>query len=219
MEIKNNDFVKIEYELYANEKLAQTTNEKLAKENNLQLKNKGPQTIIVGKNFIVEALDKDIIKDKKKDNTLELTPIEAFGKRDKKLIKTFTKTAFDEQKLRAVPGMVYDFNGTFGTVKSVTGGRVMVDFNSPLAGKNIKLKYKIVEKVEKIEEKLDFVFENILKIPKNICKLAIEDKEIKLSIPKELIAIKTQLSKTIEEYIPEIKDYKFNFEESKISKN
>lgn len=210
MEVKLNDFVKIDYDLYANDKLVQTTNEKLGKEANLNINSFEPFTLILGKNFILKALDDDILSGKS-ENVLELTSNNAYGKRDKKMIRLFPKSSFDENKTKIVVGMTYDFNGMYGTVKSIAGGRVMVDFNNPLAGKNIRLSYKIVGKVEKIDKKLSFILENIVKIPKTIFTLKVDGKNVEIFLPKELIAIKEQLIKSFEGILPEIKDYKLNF--------
>ncbi len=205
-EIKENDFIKVEFDIYANDKLVQTTNEKKGKEIGLEKKKYGPETIIIGKAFVLKALDDAIIK--KKEDTLELTPEQAYGRRKKELIKTFPKSVFDEQKLRVIPGMVYDFNGTYGTVKSAVGGRVMVDFNNPLAGKNIKLEYKFVSKVEDIKEKIDLVMETILRLPKNMYEIKSKEKDIEINVPEQIVQMKDMLIKSYEEIIPEIKEWK-----------
>lgn len=216
MEIKNKDFVKIEFDLYANDKLVQTTNGKKATEAGLKLDHKGPMTIIIGKNFIVKAVDEDILKAKdNKIRTLNLAPKNAYGKRDKNNMKTISASAFVEHKQRPVVGMMYDFNGDFGVVKSVIGGRVMVDFNNVLAGKDIKIEYKIVEKIEKIDEKISFVFENALKLPKNMFKTEVKEKNITIEVPEQLLQIEEMLIKSFAEFIPEIKDFTIKIQKFK----
>lgn len=217
MKVEKNDFVKIEFDIYANDKLVQTTDEKKGKESNLQVEKYGAQTIIVGKEFILKALDEDLMKNAKTgaQATLDLKPENAYGKRNKDLIKVLPKSAFDEHKMRAVPGIVYDFNGTLGTVKSVIGGRVMVDFNHPFANKNIRLVYKVVEKIEDIKEKINSVFSIILKMPQDKFKVEKKDKIIEIQIPQEIISIKKTLAKSLEEFIPQIKNYELRIEKFK----
>lgn len=209
MEFKVNDFIEIEFDIYANGKLVQTTNEKKGKTENLKIEKYGNQTIVLGKNFILKALDEDILKNKNmnKLTTLELKTEDAYGKRNKKLIKVLPKSSFEEHKMRAVVGMVYDFNGTYGTVKSVIGGRVMVDFNSPLAGKNIEIKYKIISKIEDITKKITIVLIDVLKLPEQMFEIILKDKNITLKLPEEMIQMKDMIAKGIEEFAPEIKDY------------
>ncbi len=214
MKIENNDFVNVDFDIYANDKLVQTTNEKLGKEANFENAKYGPQTLIVGKGFILKAMDEDMKKNS--ENTLELKPEEAYGKRQKELIKTFPKSAFDEQKMRVVVGMTYDFNGMYGTVKSLVGGRVMVDFNNPLSGKEIKLTYKIVKKVDVITEKIKVVLGTILKLPNNMYEISKKEKEVTVKVPAQLFAMKDMLMKSFEEVISDIKDYSVKIEEMKI---
>ena len=215
MTIQEKDFVKIDFDVYSNGKLAQSTSQKTAEEANLpKAQSYGPQVMIVGRNFFVKALDEDMKKAKEGEKrTLELSVEEGFGKRKKEFIKTFPKKVFDEQKLRAVPGMVYDFNGMFGTVKSVVGGRVMVDFNNVYAGKELKIEYTIAQKVEDIKEQMEFIFTTILKMPQNLFKVEAKDKDVTISIPKELHAMNDQLTKTFEDYISNYKDFKVSFGE------
>lgn len=217
MTFKEKDFVKVELDLYANGKLVQTTNEKKGKEAKLENKSYEPQALILGNAFILKALDDHILKaTKNEERTLKLNAEQAYGKRKKELIKTFPKSAFDEHKLRAVPGVTYDFNGMYGTVKSVVGGRILVDFNNPLSGKEIDINYKVVKTIVEIEEKLAIVFENVLRIPQETFKIEIKEKNLTLNVPKQLMILKSQLLKSIEEFIPEIKDYKVELKELKL---
>lgn len=213
MTTQEKDFVRIDFDVYSNGKLAQSTSQKTAESAGLpKSKEYGPQVMIVGRNFFLKALDDDIKNAKiGEKRTLSLSVEEGFGKRKKEFIKTFPKKTFDEQKLRAVVGMVYDFNGMFGTVKSVVGGRVMIDFNNMYAGKELKIEYSILEVVKDIREKLSFIFTTILKMPETIFRITQKDKEIIVSIPKELHAMNDQLTKTFEDYLPEMKDYSFTF--------
>ncbi len=214
-EYKENDFVKIEFDIYANNKLVQTTNEKLGKEANLQIEDYLPQTIVLGKSFILKALDDAIIKG---DNgELELKPDEAYGNRKKDYIKTFPKSAFDEHKLKPVVGITYDFNGMYGTVKSVTGGRIMVDFNNPLAGKDIKLNYKVLSKVDDMAEKISVVMETVLRIPRNLFEVSVADKNITLKAPQQFAGMEEMLSKTFKEAISDYKDYKLKIEVKEVN--
>lgn len=207
MTYKENDFVKVEYNMYANGVLVQTTNEKLGKEAKLQVKTYKPVNMVLGKGFILKALDNAIIISKSSKGSIEIESDKAFGKRKKEFIRVMPKSAFDEQKLRAVVGMTYDFNGMFGTVKAVTGGRITVDFNNPLSGKDIKVEYTILEKIEKVEEKLSVVMEDILRIPKSMFSIEVKDKNISMKVPKQLIVMKDYLKKSFEEIVPEVKDY------------
>lgn len=213
---ENGDFVKVNFDIYANGKLVQTTDEKKGTKAGLKVEKYGEETIILGKAFVLKALDDAILK--KDSDKLELKADEAYGKRNKELIKTFKKTVFDEQKLRAVPGVTYDFNGMYGTVRSVVEGRVLVDFNNPLAGKDIVLEYKVVEKVDKIDDKINLVMKSVLRMPEEMFKVEIKEKEVKIKVPKQLFIMKEQLEKSFEELINDYKEYKVEISELEMKK-
>ena len=43
---------------------------------------------------------------------------------------------FIQQKINPIPGVMFNFDGRIAKVLTVSGGRVMIDFNNPIAGKN-----------------------------------------------------------------------------------
>ena len=216
MEFKDGDFVEVEFDIYANNRLVQTTDEKKAKENNVNTNSFGPKTIILGKNFIIEAVDKDIIEKKSKDaQVLELECEKAYGRRRKDLIKVLPKSAFDEHQQRPVVGMTYDFNGTYGIIKSIVGGRIMVDFNNPLSGKDIKIEYKVVSKVEDIAKKVSEVLKSLLQIPDDMFKVESKEKEVTLKLPEQLVPMGDMITQSLGEFIADIKDYSVKIENFK----
>ncbi|MCA9495303.1 MAG: FKBP-type peptidyl-prolyl cis-trans isomerase [Nanoarchaeota archaeon] len=218
MVFKENDFVKVDFDIYANGKLVQTTDEKKGKEAKLDIKEYKPMTMVLGKAFVLKAIDDDIIKNGGKNNTLNLKTEEAYGKRQKDLLKVFPKSTFDEKQIRAVPGVTYDFNGMYGTVKSVIGGRVMVDFNNPLSGKDIKVDYTNVKKLDDICEKVKLVLEVILRVPQTYFDVSEKDKKVTIAVPEQLLAMKDMLSKSIEEMLGKeaMKAYTFDYKVKKI---
>ncbi len=219
-DFKTNDFVKIEYDIFSNGNLLQSTDSKKLKklEDNKNLNSH--ISIILGKGQIFMSLDEDIEKFAKLNTlrTVEFSAEKAYGKKQKNLIKTYPKSVFDEQKLKAIVGMTYDFNGNYGTVKSVVGGRVLVDFNNLFAGKDIKIEYKIIEKIIKIDEKIKIVLESFYKMPQNLYKIEFDEKKLKLIVPSALIQLKDIILKSLEDIIPELKDLKVEFEELSIPK-
>lgn len=211
MTFQDKDFVSVDLDLYANGKLVQTTNEKKAKDNHLEAEKFEPMVMVLGKGFILGSLDEDIKKAEiGKEKSLELSADLAFGKRKKEMIRTFPSSAFEEQKMRPVVGMTYDFNGMYGIVKSVTRGRVMVDFNNPLAGKEIKIIYTVKEKVEDIKVKLETIFETVLRFPSHLYQIEVKEKNIDLYLPQEIHPIKEQVIKSFEDFIPNIGDFSLN---------
>ena len=87
---------------------------------------------------------------------------------------------FMKHKLNPIPGAMFNFDGKLARVLTVSGGRVMIDFNNPLAGKEVDYHIKVLKKVEDLNEKInalnDFFFRQEF-------KFEVQDKKLILEIP------------------------------------
>lgn len=162
--IKKNDFVEIEFTGRSNEQIFDTTNPEEAKKIGLQNSEMiKPLTISVGNQMILKGID-DELEDKElnKEYSVHLTPEKAFGKRNPGLVKTYSLSHFTKQNINPYPGLVLQLDNIIARVISVSGGRVTIDFNNPLAGKPVDYKFKIIKKItddkEKINALQDFFF-------------------------------------------------------------
>ncbi len=155
--IKKHDFVEIEYtgKLKDENIIFDTTDEKVAKENKLHGHDYGPIIICVGEEQLLKGLDKNLEgKETGKEYDFDIKPEDAFGKKNAKLIQLIPTNKFKQQKIQPMPGMQLNIDGVVGTVKTVSGGRTLVDFNHPLAGKELSYKIKINKKITDDKEKL-----------------------------------------------------------------
>ena len=93
---------------------------------------------------------------------IELPPEKAFGFRDSRLIRLMPMSVFREQRLNPIPGVMFNFDGRIAKILSVSGGRIIADFNNPVAGKTVVYDLKVTRKVEDINEKakafIEFLF-------------------------------------------------------------
>ena len=138
MALKENDFVAITYtgKVKDDGHVFDTTDENVAKEHELGDKGPfGPQTICIGQGFTLRGLEKKLMGKGKGKHTIELAPEEGFGKKSAKLIRLFNAKKFIDQQVLPQPGVVVNIDNHIGIIKTVTGGRCLVDFNHPLAGK------------------------------------------------------------------------------------
>ncbi|MFH1443562.1 MAG: hypothetical protein ABIG96_06005, partial [Candidatus Micrarchaeota archaeon] len=69
---------------------------------------------------------------------------------------------FEEAKISPQAGMVVDMDGQRGKVLSISGGRVQVDLNHELAGKDVMYKFKVLERIEAKEGKINALLEEQL---------------------------------------------------------
>ena len=80
--------------------------------------------------------------------------------------------------------MQLSLDGQVVKIVSVSGGRTLVDFNNPLAGRDIIYEYRINKKIENEEERVnslqDFFFNKRFKIEKKDDKIVLKlDEEFK----------------------------------------
>ncbi|MBI2583466.1 MAG: peptidylprolyl isomerase [Candidatus Aenigmarchaeota archaeon] len=179
--MKKGDVVKIEYvgRLDSGE-IFDLTNEDLAKKEKIfnPKARYSPVPVIVGANFILPGLDGELEKmDVNEEKEVVIEPQDAFGKRMPEMIKTLPLKSFKETPK---PGTVVDFGEALGRVQAVSGGRVRVDFNHPLAGKRLHYKIKITGKIEGEKEKINAVLEFF---GINADKIEVEGKAAKIFAP------------------------------------
>jgi len=212
---KKKDFIELEYTGIISESktIFDTTDADIAKQNNIFSERYvyGPITICIGEGQLVPGLDKALEeKEIGKEYEIELNPEEAFGKKDVKLIKLVPTKVFTNQKISPFPGLNINIDGMFGTIKAVTGGRTIVDFNHPLAGKKISYKFRILRVLKDDKEKIEKFLSSILNLKRDIFSVDVKNQEaeitLKMDLPEE---IQTTIRKKIEELIPTVKKITF----------
>ena len=163
MKTKKNDFVEIKFTGYSNGKVFDSNIESDLKEMNEKAKEEDT-IIIIGEGMVVPGLDK-ALEDKEIGEEYEVTlsPEEGFGKRKRELVKTIPLSVFTEKKVNPQPGMVLALDNTLVRIITISGARVITDFNNPLSGKEIRYKFKIVRKVEDVKEKCRVALSLLLK--------------------------------------------------------
>lgn len=104
--------------------------------------------IIVGQRMLVQGLDEDLIgKEVGKTYTITLPPTKAFGMRRPDMVKMIPLKVFTAKHVMPRPGMTLTLDDTLVRIVAVSGGRVTVDFNNPLAGKEVTYTYTLTRLV------------------------------------------------------------------------
>ncbi|WP_148882324.1 FKBP-type peptidyl-prolyl cis-trans isomerase [Thermococcus aciditolerans] len=174
MKVQKGDVIRLHYTGKVKEtgEVFDTTYEEVAKEAGIYNENGiyGPVPIAVGAGHVLSGLDEQLegLEVGKKYEII-VPPEKGFGKRDPKLIKTFTLGQFRRQGIYPFPGMPIEIETEGGRklkgrVLTVSGGRVRVDFNHPYAGKHLIYEAEVVEKIEDPIEKVKALIE--LRMPR-----------------------------------------------------
>jgi len=218
--VSKKDFIEIEYtgKLKEGNVIFDTTDENVAKENKLESRTDyGPVVVCVGEEQLLKGLDKNIEgKEIGKEYDFDIKPEDAFGNKNAKLIQLIPMNKFKQQNIQPMPGLQLNIDGMVGTIKTVGGGRTLVDFNHPLAGKDLVYKVKVNKKIIDDKEKLNGYLKLSLGTKDIETEINSNEAKVKLKkgIPKEA---EERLSKKITEIIPNIKKIEFVIKE--IQKN
>ena len=159
MAINNGDFVRLNFtgKIKENDEIFDTTFEDVAKEADLFDENKEykPIPIVVGGNHLLPAIEEAIVGLEEGDSkTIEIDSENAFGPRNKQLIQLIPMKEFKRQGMTPVPGMKITSEGSTGKILTVNGGRVKVDFNHELAGKDLIFDVDVTEIIDNDEDKI-----------------------------------------------------------------
>lgn len=169
MPLNKGDFLRLEYTAKIQEtgEVFDTTNEKVAEEEGIlsEKKTYGAIPIILGGGHVLKGLEDALIgMEEGEEKVVDLTPAEGFGERDPKLIQLIPMSEFRKQGIKPQLGMSITSEGVTGKIRSISGGRVRVDFNHELAGKNlhytIKVQKIIEDDLEKVRSMIDLHYPN-----------------------------------------------------------
>lgn len=122
--------------------------------------------------------------------SVRIPPTKAFGKRDPKKIERIGIAKFRKLNEGKNPEIGQDFTKQTqgqvqrGTVTSVVQGRVIVDYNHPLAGQPLDYNIEVINKIEDFNEKIEYFV-----ISKGIPKENVGNFEVSYDIKNKTLEI------------------------------
>ncbi|MBI5066402.1 FKBP-type peptidyl-prolyl cis-trans isomerase [Candidatus Woesearchaeota archaeon] len=195
--IKEKTFIEVEYtgRLKETNQVFDTTNEELAKKEKVHNPNAkyGAVIICVGQGQLLKGIENGILGKEPGKYSFDLKPEDAFGKKRTDLIRLIPTTKLLKEKIQPMVGLQLDIDGSVGLVKSVSGGRTIIDFNHPLSGKEVHYDLEIKRIVTDAKEQIKGMLD----------RLGMEN-EVELKEQKASIKLKAKLPKEAQE---ELKNY------------
>lgn len=184
MDLKKKDFIEIEFTGKIKDgEIFDSNIKKDIKAAKLNIEPK-PFIFCLGEGMFVKGVDDFLIGKELGKYTIELSPEKAFGNRESKLVQMIPMKVFHQHKINPVPGAMFNFDNKMAKILTVSGGRVMVDFNNPLSGKDIIYDIKVLRKIEDTNEKIkafnEFLFRKDF-------KFKIEDKKLTIEVEKPMV--------------------------------
>ena len=163
MAVEKGDFVELDYtgKLKATQEVFDTTDLEVAKKAGIKTEGLrfGPVIAKVGSRIVLPGVDDALIGRDIGSFIVDLPPEKGFGKKDPKLIQLVATSKFTKKKIRPYRGLQLNIDGQIGTIRSVTGGRTIVDFNHPLSGKELVYEVTIKRIVTDKKEMCKAAFE------------------------------------------------------------
>lgn len=189
-EIKHHDFIEINYTgKLPDGTVFDTTLESVAKTNKLfsEKKSYSPIIICIGEKQILLGLDAELEgKEIGKEYAVTLPPEKAFGKREVKLVKIVPASTFKEHEVEPHPGLQVNIDDEIGIITNVSGGRIIVNFNHPLAGKEVIYVFTIIRKITDKNEQVASFISSMLGLPKDKMKVEVTEDKATITLPMEL---------------------------------
>jgi len=205
--LKKGDFVEVDF-------IGKVSSTNQVFDSTVDDKERGPVITCIGSGMLLPAVDASLEgKSVGQEYEIELKPEDAFGLRNPKMMQLIPLMTFKEKGVYPTPGLQVNIDGILATIRSVSSGRVTIDFNHPLAGKALKFWIKIRKEVTDVKEKISAMLKEWEP------EIDVKEKEIDIKINKKLPEKAGEIkANQLKKLIPEIKDKEIKFLEKKEKK-
>ena len=221
MVLQKGDFILINYTAKVKEtnEVFDTTNEEVAKKEHLHKEGEiyEPNLVVIGEGWVLKALDDSLTTmEINKPATVEIPPDKGFGQRDPEKMRRVPLKQLLAKEINPVIGARIEYQGKMASVRAIGAGRVLLDFNPPLAGKTLIYDATVNKKLESNEEKIGaLIHRRVPVVEENNFKLTIQDKSLTIDMPETAFYIegiqiaKRGIAMDIQKFIPDLTETKF----------
>jgi FKBP-type peptidyl-prolyl cis-trans isomerase 2 len=221
MSLQKSDFILLDYVAKVKEtgEIFDTTFEETAKKEHLYKEGDifEPKLIVIGENWVLKPLDESLTTmEVSKQSVVEISPEKAFGQRDPEKVKRVPLRQLLAKEITPSVGMRIEYGGKSATVRAIGAGRVLLDFNPPLAGKTLVYEATVKKKLETAEEKIAaLIHRRIPSVEDKKFELAVKAQTVTVEMPEETFYIEgVQIAKRgialdIQRFFPETTAVKF----------
>jgi peptidylprolyl isomerase len=221
MALEKGNFILVDYTAKVKEtgEVFDTTIEETAKKEHLYKEGEiyEPKLVVIGEGWVLKPLDESLLSmEIEKPNSVEISPAKAFGERDPDKVRRLSLRHLTEKGINPTLGMRVEYDGKMATVRTLGAGRVLLDFNPPLAGKTLIYEVTIKKKLETRQEKTSaLVHRRIPAVEEGKFKLTVRAKAISVEMPEEAFYLegvqvaKRGIALDIQRFFTEIVTVKF----------
>jgi peptidylprolyl isomerase len=191
MSLQKGDFILVDYVGKVKEtgEVFDTTFEETAKKEHLYKEGDiyEPKLVVVGEGWVIKALDENLTKmEVDKAAVVEIPPDKAFGPRDPDKVKRVPLRQLLSKDITPTLGKRVEYGGKTATVRAMGAGRVLLDFNPPLAGKTLVYDTTVKKKLETKNEKIAaLIHRRIPAVQQGKFQFVLKPKAVNIEMPEE----------------------------------
>jgi len=221
MALQKGDFIIVDYTAKIKEtgEIFDTTSEETAKKEHLYKEGEiyEPRLIVVGEGWVLKALDENLTTmEISKLSPVEIPPDKAFGPRDPEKVRRVPLRHLAEKGITPTLGMRVEYNEKMATVRALGAGRVLLDFNQPLAGKTLVYEVTVTKKLETPKEKIAaLIHRRVPAVEEAKFKFTATAKTVSVEMPEEAFYLegvqvaKRGIALDIQKFFPKLTTVKF----------
>jgi len=222
MALQKGDFILIDYTAKVKEtgEVFDTTSEETAKKERLHKEGEiyEPKLVVIGEGWVLKALDESLpTMETGKIASVEIPPEKAFGERDSEKVKRVSLRHLTAKGVTPTLGMRVEHDKKMATVRAMGAGRVLLDFNPPLAGKTLVYDVTVQKKLETIKEKIAaLIHRRIPAVEETKFKFTVKEKVVNIEMPEEAFYLegiqvaKRGIATDTQRFFPKISAVKFS---------
>jgi peptidylprolyl isomerase len=221
MALQKGDFILIDYTAKVKEtnEVFDTTSEEIAKKEHLYKEGEiyEPKLIVIGEGWVLKALDESLTTmEIGKTASVEIPPDKGFGERDPEKVRRVPLKQLIAKGVTPSLGTRIEYGGKLAIVRAIGAGRVLLDFNPPLAGKTLVYEVTVQKKLETKNEKIvAIIHRRIPVVEETKFKFTLKAKIVSIEMPEEAFYLegiqvaKRGITTDIQKFFPEIATVKF----------
>ena len=221
MTLEKGNFVLMDYTAKVKEtgEVFDTTVEETAKKEHLYKEGEiyEPKLVVIGEGWVLKPLDESLLSmEIEKPTSVEIPSVKAFGERDPEKVRRLSLRHLTEKGINPTLGMHVEYDGKMATVRALGAGRVLLDFNPPLAGKTLIYDVTLRKKFDTRQEKASaLIHRRVPAVEEAKFKLTVRAKAVSIEMPEEAFYLegvqvaKRGIALDIQRFFPEIASVKF----------
>ena len=221
MTLQKGDFILIDYVAKVKEtnEVFDTTKEDISKKEHLHKEGElyEPKLVVIGEGWVLKALDDDLTTmEVNKPQTVEIPADKGFGQRDPEKIKRVPIKQLYAKEINPVVGARIEYQGKNATIRSIGAGRVLLDFNPPLAGRTLIYDVTVTTKIEDPQAKVAaLIHRRVPVVETEKFKIALKSNKLTIDMPEDTFYIegiqiaKRGISMDIQKFLTDVAQTQF----------